>query len=77
LSYSDYLRSSHWHQLRYEVRQRCGGVCERCGRRRMTDVHHRTYVRLGHERLSDLRGLCRRCHKRVHFWRRLFGFPVR
>jgi hypothetical protein len=32
----------------------------------MSDVHHLTYKRLGHEKLKDLQALCWHCHKFVH-----------
>ena len=66
--YYRYLLSSRWHSKRRQVWQRCGGVCERCHLRRMTEVHHRTYARLFDEDLRDLQGLCRRCHRWVT-WR--------
>jgi 5-methylcytosine-specific restriction endonuclease McrA len=35
--------------------------CERCGAP-ADDVHHRTYRRLGVERLEDVEVLCASCH---------------
>jgi 5-methylcytosine-specific restriction enzyme A len=54
---------------RLAVWVRCGGVCERCGRERAGDPHHRDGRRMGGSRavpwinrLSNLLGLCRKCH---------------
>jgi 5-methylcytosine-specific restriction endonuclease McrA len=45
-------------------------VCQICGQPWTlsgSDLHHRTYARLGHEDESDLIPLCRRpCHERLH-----------
>jgi hypothetical protein len=39
----------------------CCGAAEE-----VLDLHHKTYKRLGKERLTDLCRLCRYCHKQVH-----------
>jgi predicted HNH restriction endonuclease len=53
-------------------------VCDATWTLRDGDLHHRTYVRLGHERRTDLVPLCRACHDDLHrvlesdpSWRRL------
>ena len=69
IAYADYIRSPEWSATRSRfLRSRLfTGRCVVCGRRAPTfDVHHKTYRRLGHERLTDLQALCRRCHDRVH-----------
>lgn len=66
-AYRAYLLSPRWQGKRREVWARCGGRCERCHRRRMAEVHHKTYRRLFHEELRDLQGLCGRCHWLVTF----------
>lgn len=40
-------------------------VCYAC-KGHATEVHHRTYVRLGRERLEDLEPLCAACHAKQH-----------
>jgi len=52
----------------------CGAACTL----RHGDVHHRSYIRLGHEGRHDLIPLCRTCHDTLHrvlesdrSWRRL------
>jgi len=41
-------------------------LCERCRSVASRQIHHRTYVRLGHERPEDILALCRECHQAVH-----------
>lgn len=66
-AYREYMRSpawaatkAKWRDLRPRRRR-----CEVCGDRHY-DLHHRTYVRLGRERLRDLVPLCQRHHDAVH-----------
>lgn len=61
-----YMQTAQWRMIRAKVLKRCGGICEGCGDRPATQVHHLTYERLGHEMLFDLVGLCRQCHESVH-----------
>lgn len=63
--YQRYLASREWKIKRQQVRQRSGGICERCHLNPATQCHHDTYERLGHERLEDLRDLCTACHRFV------------
>jgi 5-methylcytosine-specific restriction endonuclease McrA len=77
-SYREYLRSDRWQELRRRffaessrvanMRKRLGTLCcEFCGvTGRPLDLHHRTYKRLGREKLTDLVLLCRDCHRTVH-----------
>lgn len=69
------LPASDWRTLRQAclARPNMGsgslepGPCERCGRRRATDPHHRlTVARGGPDVLSNLAALCRECHDHVH-----------
>ena len=43
-----------------------GRVCQRCGKRKGLQVHHKTYVRLFKERMEDLEVLCWGCHRKEH-----------
>lgn len=59
--YHEYIQSQDWYEtcLRY----RCSGLpqqCYACGDPR-SSIYHRTYERLGDERLTDLIPLCDRC----------------
>ena len=67
-NYNDYLRSEHWQDVKKRYRQsRYPWVCFCCGASdRPLDLHHRSYKRLGQERLMDLLPLCRECHDAVH-----------
>lgn len=61
--YQTYLASREWALKREAVRSRSGGYCERCWSNTMDAVHHRTYERVGDERLSDLQAICDFCHE--------------
>lgn len=61
-TYTAYLASDAWAQRRKAVLQRTNGKCQRCGNP-ATEVHHKTYERLGQERDSDLEAVCSTCHK--------------
>lgn len=64
--YAAYLQSSEWRDRVRLVRNRSGGVCERCGLADHEHTHHLTYERLYHEPLTDLVGVCRECHATIH-----------
>lgn len=66
LPYAAYLRTPHWKALRAVVLERWSGLCEECGVKPATQVHHRTYERLGREVLADLTPLCATCHAGTH-----------
>lgn len=65
-SYDAYLRSKHWRAVRKRWidagRPQC---CSVCGSEKY-QLHHRTYERLGRERLDDLVALCGGHHKAAH-----------
>jgi hypothetical protein len=68
-----YLRTTHWREVRACVIALRGRRCERCGRAcTRVEVHHRRY-RLFREQLADLIVLCPACHAGHHEreWRRL------
>lgn len=65
-SYAQYLVSDEWKETKRRYRasnkpQSCA-VCHAPN----VDLHHKTYKRLGHERLDDLTPLCRRHHDELH-----------
>lgn len=64
--YSEYLKSPEWKARRDLVIQRCNGRCEGCGIMPVEHVHHLTYSHVGAEFLFELRGLCEKCHDRIH-----------
>lgn len=64
--YDAYLLSDAWAARRRQVLDRAEGLCEGCGERRATQVHHLTYAHLGDEFLWELKAVCRACHTRLH-----------
>jgi hypothetical protein len=64
--YQEYLKSPAWKRKRKAVRARCGGICERCRKYLLDEVHHLTYAHIYDEPLDDLQGLCRPCHAFLH-----------
>lgn len=64
--YQDYLTTPEWRAKRDAVLKRAGFVCEGCLANRATEVHHLTYVRVGHEMLFDLVAVCEDCHRQIH-----------
>lgn len=64
--YAEYLESPEWARLRLRVLRRAEGVCEGCGLRTPTQVHHLTYDRIYREMLFDLVAVCRECHAAIH-----------
>jgi hypothetical protein len=71
VDYASYLASDHWKGLRKQALERAEHRCQVCNGSTRIDVHHRTYERLGYERLEDLTVLCRGCHKLFHEQRTL------
>ena len=65
-TYKEYILSNEWSKLRFKVLKRAKGLCEVCKTNRAWQVHHKTYKRLFHEKLSDLIALCGTCHQDTH-----------
>lgn len=66
LDYREYIWSPAWTEVKR--RYRTSGLpqdCYICGADRV-DLHHKTYKRLGRERLTDLLPLCREHHSAAH-----------
>ena len=66
--YEAYLQTRHWRALRQKIIQRYGGECQRCHDivGEAGHVHHKTYKRLGREKIDDLTLYCNKCHKTIH-----------
>ena len=65
-SYAEYLGSPHWQAVRNQYRaSKLPQTCVVCHDQNV-DLHHRTYKRLGRERLTDLVTLCRSHHEAIH-----------
>ncbi len=66
-SYSDYLKSDHWKDVRRRYwKSRMPKVCLGCEAIDNLELHHRTYRRIGREKLMDLVPVCRTCHQLIH-----------
>jgi 5-methylcytosine-specific restriction endonuclease McrA len=70
--YNAYMRSEDWQRMRNYMFALRGYRCEWCDAP-ATDVHHRTYERLGHELPIDLQVLCRQCHREADRERAIVG----
>lgn len=66
MDYAEYLTTPHWKRLAYEAKERAHWQCALCSSSDRLEAHHRTYVRLGKELVTDLVVLCWRCHSRFH-----------
>jgi hypothetical protein len=59
----------HWlfRAVRSAVMRRAGNVCEQCGKRAATEVHHLKYPLWGtFDTPSNLKALCHECHCEAH-----------
>ena len=67
-SYDEYLKSDHWKSKKDEYRN--SGLPQHClvCKNKNYALHHRSYVNLGDESLSDFVPLCKKCHNKVHKW---------
>lgn len=66
VNYHDYINSAAWKKKRQLALKIHGDKCKICGTGRRLQVHHKTYKRLGRERISDLQILCFDCHAMEH-----------
>lgn len=64
--YQEYLKSDHWKDLNERKRSIANKRCAICGFTGSTDNHHLTYRDWYSVSTSDLRLLCRRCHRVTH-----------
>lgn len=65
-SYAEYLQSEHWKDVKTRYRaSKMPKYCKVC-KAPYQVLHHRTYERLGAERLHDLIPLCHLHHKQLH-----------
>lgn len=66
ITYQEYIKSHWWAALRKRIFKKRGRKCEVCGATKRLQLHHLTYERMGRERESDLKILCRHCHELTH-----------
>lgn len=68
LTYTEYIRTSHWRNFRFEFIHRLPSTkceitfCTRPG----IILHHRSYARLGCESFDDVFYACHECHDKIH-----------
>lgn len=65
-NYTEYLKCDYWRKLSTLAKILANHHCQICGRAGEIHAHHKTYERLGMERLIDLIVVCRYCHKNIH-----------
>lgn len=66
IKYLNYIDSNEWKGIRYALFAKRGRRCELCWSGKQLQIHHLTYARLFHEKLTDLMILCDKCHTREH-----------
>ena len=64
--YDLYMNSREWQLKKRKVKERSGGICERCRDRSSEAVHHLHYRSLYNEPLEDLLDVCKGCHDYIH-----------
>lgn len=68
--YRDYINSPDWRstRLRYFRSKLPSDRCQACGASWEPGfhLHHRSYKRLGNERLNDFVMMCADCHRELH-----------
>jgi 5-methylcytosine-specific restriction endonuclease McrA len=64
--YKAYLQSPEWQEKRERLLEFWDYQCATCSSPLDLQVHHRTYKRVGNERLNDLIVLCESCHEKFH-----------
>ena len=66
MSYTEYLKSNHWINLRNRFLKYSNNKCGICQSQQKLQVHHRTYKNKGCEEYKDLIVLCKKCHELYH-----------
>lgn len=66
LPYSEYLLTSHWRAIRQKALCLAKFKCHLCNNKNCLQVHHKTYINIGHESMEDIVVLCESCHNRFH-----------
>jgi hypothetical protein len=62
--YDQYINSAQWRNISALMKKIAGNKCVHCQRSSSKlEVHHLTYERFGHERMTDLVVLCEACHE--------------
>ena len=61
-----YLKSNEWANLKIDLFNKRGRICEKCLSTDKLHVHHLTYKNIFKEEPEDLIILCMECHKKEH-----------
>ena len=64
--YLEYLKSDKWKTLSDSCKKLADYMCNRCESTEKLHAHHKTYDRVGDERMEDLECLCKSCHENEH-----------
>ena len=64
--YGAYLSSETWLKKRKKILARANDICEGCGEKVATEVHHISYEHIGKEFLFELVAVCSECHHNIH-----------
>lgn len=66
-TYKEYLKTKHWQNIKNKMyKSKYKYECYCCGAKRGLQLHHKSYKRVGNEKLNDLIYLCGNCHELVH-----------
>lgn len=66
VDYQEYLLSDHWEKMRRRALYHDGYKCADCMTAETLQIHHLSYLRIGHERMTDLITVCESCHLARH-----------
>ena len=69
IDYTEYISSPQWQAKRQQyLASHMPQDCQGCGTKWSSGFHfhHKTYKRLGNERLHDIVPVCQRCHSLIH-----------
>jgi len=76
MTYKEYLQTDHWKKMRKWALEFWDYKCALCYDDANLHVHHRTYIRMGNEKITDLIVLCDKCHDYHHFGDKLNWIPL-
>lgn len=66
-TYAEYLRHPRFRAIRALVMERARDTCERCGKRRASEVHHLRYPKWGtFDVPENMIAICHPCHCEIH-----------
>ncbi|SFE68105.1 virus viroplasmin [Paenibacillus algorifonticola] len=65
-NYNAYLKTEHWEKIKTFYFVFNSKSCRLCRSKRILNLHHKTYERIGNEKIRDLVCLCQQCHHKLH-----------